>query len=224
MIGRAFIRAFERGPIRDVDSEARSQSIAILALGATAGIVMGAALGYFLFRWHPFLGALVLGIPFALAIWGTTETIVRTFGGVAGQLYTPSGTSTPYLGELSQEETLIVRGRLEEAVEALEARSRDHPLDPRAPLRLAELYRDEIGDLVAAAAWFRRAAAVPGIGREAERAILRELVEMCRDRLGRPELAAPALRRAADVHAGDRLGHWARLELRALRDARSAAG
>ncbi|MDH3732384.1 MAG: hypothetical protein OEU54_02575 [Gemmatimonadota bacterium] len=222
MIGRHFMRLFERGPIRDVDSEGRSQTIGILALGSMAGIVMGAALGFLLFRWNPLIGAIVLGIPFASGIWASTEFIVRNAGVVAGQIYTPSGGSTPYLGELSQEETLIIRGLLDEAVEALEARARDHPNDPRAPLRLAELHRDETRDLVEAAAWFRRAAAVPGIGRDAQRQILRELVELCRDRLGRPELAAPALRRAADVHAGDRLGHWATSELRALREAGEA--
>jgi len=132
-------------------------------------------------------------------------------------LYTPSGDSTPYRGQLSQEETLIVRGRLEDAIEALSARARDFPDDPRPRLRLAELYRDEIGDLVEAVAWFRRTAAVPGIGLESERQVLREIVEICRDRLGRPELAAPALRRAADLHAGDRLGNWARQELKTLR-------
>lgn len=218
MIGRRILGILQReGPIRDIDSEGRSQAVGILALGSIAGIVIGAALGYFLFRWNLFLGALVLGVPFAAGIWAVTEGIVRTSGRFARELFTPSGASTPYEGELSQEETLIVRGRLDEAVEALTARAKDHPNDPRPPLRLAELYRDDLGDLVEAAGWFRRAAAVPGIGRDAERQILRELVEMCRHRLGRPELAAPALRRAADLHAGDRLGHWATSQLRDLR-------
>lgn len=218
MIGRRILGILQRErPIRDIDSEGRSQAVGILALGSMAGIVMGAALGYFLFRWNLFLGALVLGVPFAAGIWAVTEGVVRTSGRFAGQLFTPSGASTPYEGELSQEETLIVRGRLDEAVEALTARAKDHPNDPRPPLRLAELYRDDVGDLVEAAGWFRRAAAVPGIGHDAERQVLRELVEMCRDRLGRPELAGPALRRAADVHAGDRLGHWAASQLRELR-------
>jgi hypothetical protein len=218
LIGRRILGVLQRDrSIRDVDSESSSQAVGILALGSMAGIVMGAALGYFLFRWNIFVGALLLGVPFALGIWAATEALVRMSGGLAGQLFTPSGKSTPYLGELSQEETLVVRGQIDEAVEALTARARDHPADPRAPLRLAEIHRDETGDLVEAAAWFRRAAAVPGIGRDAERQILRELIEMCRDRLGRPELAAPALRRASELHAGDRLGHWATTELRKLR-------
>jgi len=84
---------------------------------------------------------------------------------------------------------------------------------------LAELYRDELDDLEQAAVWYRRAAAVPGIGRDAERHILRALVELCRDRIGRPELAAPALSRAAKLHAGDRLGHWANQELNLIKRA-----
>jgi hypothetical protein len=212
------LERFRRGPIRDVDSGARSQTIAILALGSMAGIIMGSALGYFLFRWHLLIGAVVLGGPFVFGIWGLTQLLVSGAGGVAGQLFTPTGSSTPYQGDLSQEETLIVRGRLDEAIEALSARAYDRPDDPRPRVRLAELYRDEVGDLVEAAAWFRRAAAVPGIGVEGERQVLRELVELCRDRLGQPELAAPALRRAADLHKGDRLGNWARSELRSLRD------
>ena len=218
MIGRRIMDVLQRDrPLRDVDSESQSQAVAILALGSMAGIVMGAALGYFLCRWNLFIGAILLGIPFALGIWAVTELMVRTSGRVAGELFTPSGGSTPYSGDLSREETLIVRGRLDEAIEALTARALEHPDDPRPPIRLAELYRDERGDLVEAAAWFRRAAAVPGIGRDAERQLLRELVELCRDRLGRPELATPALRRAADLHAGDRLGHWAGKELATLK-------
>jgi hypothetical protein len=204
--------------MRDVDSAAQSQAFATVALGSMAGLILGAALGYFLFRWNLILGALVLGVPFVFAIWGVTEFMASRAGAVAGALYAPTGNSTPVRGELSQEETLIVRGQLEEAIEALSTRARDHPDDPRPRLRLAELYRDEVGDLVEAVAWFRRTAAVPGIGLESERQVLREIVELSRDRLGRPALAAPALRRAADLHRGDRLGNWARQELKALRE------
>jgi len=204
-------------PARDVDSQARSQAIAILALGAGAGLLMGMALGYLLTRWNPLLCMLVFGVPLAGLIWAMTHVIVESSGFAASRFYTPTGKSTPFHGELSREETLIVRGRLEEAIEALVARAAAEPRDPRPRVRLAELYRDEIRDLDASAAWYRRAAAVPGLAPDNARHILRELLELSKNRLGRPEVALPALRRAAELHAGSRLGVWANQEIRAIR-------
>lgn len=208
-------------PARDVDSQARSQAIAILAVGGGAGLLMGMALGYLLTRWNPFLCMLVFGVPLAGLIWGMTHAMVESAGLAARRFYTPTGASTPFRGDLSQEETLIVRGLRAEAIEALTARAREDPGDPRPRLRLAELYRDEIGDLEEAAAWLRRTAAVPGLSLESERHVLRELIELCTDRIGRPELALPALGRTADRHRGNRLGIWAARE---MRDIRAGAG
>lgn len=184
-------------------------------------MVMGAALGYLLFRWNVFLGALVMGLPLAGLMWAMAHRFVERGGAISAVLHTPSGEQTPYPGSLSREEALIAGGRLEDAVVALAEAAAEAPGDARPPLRLAELYRDDLGRPEEAVAWFRRAAAVPGLRPEEERHILLELLELCRA-LGEPRLAAPALARTVELRAGSRVGIWARQELRRIRGEGSA--
>ena len=203
-------------PLRDVDSVRHVEQLRIVEW-SLVGLPMGGALAVLLFDTSVLIGTLTVGPIVSLCIWVILRSIVTASGVAAAQLFTPSGRSTPFGGALSREETLIVRGRLEEAIEALIARAMEDPRDPRPRVRLAELYRDELRDLEESAVWYRRAAAVPGLSPDSARQVLRELLELCRDRLGRPEMALPALRRAADLHAGSRLGVWAGQEIRAIR-------
>lgn len=203
-------------PLRDFDSAHRAEEM-VVAAWSLVGLPIGGALAVLLFDSSYWVGILTVGPLVSLAIWTIARTLVSRSGVAAAQLFTPGGESTPFRGDLSQEETLAVRGRLADAIEALTARATDHPNDPRPRLRLAELYRDEIRDFEEAAAWYRRAAAVPGLAPDNARQVLRELLELCKDRLGRPEAALPALRMAADRHAGSRLGVWAGQEIRAIR-------
>lgn len=208
------MRGFGRPPAGE-DGAERSELVVIGLLCGGSALVLGAALG-FLFGWSLIRGAFVLGIPMAFASTGLAYFIVSRAGAVAGGLHTPGG-GPPRRAALSGYEALIVAGRFEDAVIALTDASAEYPDDPRPALMLAELYRDDLGEFEKAAAWFRRAAAVPKLSMDGERQILRALVELCCDKTDRPELAAPALSRAASLHAGDRLGHWAQQELRALR-------
>ncbi|MDX1578120.1 MAG: hypothetical protein R3266_06535 [Gemmatimonadota bacterium] len=204
-------------PQREVDLAERTERLTIGISAAVAGLAAGAALGFFLFRWPPLAGALVFGLPCGLVAFAVAYLLVEGSGRVVGGLHSPSG--SPRRTELSREEALIVAGRYEEAAAALVEAAKRDPKDPRPLLRLAELYRDEIGDYEAAVAWYRRAAALPGLSVESQRMLLRELIELCRDRMNRPELAAPALARTAQLHEGDRLGHWARAQLREIKGA-----
>lgn len=215
------MRLLRPRPLRDGDSVATTQAIAILALGGMACLVMGGALGYFLFRrsvlLSALLGAVVFGIPLALVMWLITHSIVEGSGLVAGGLFHPRAERFAMRRDLSREESLIVTGRHDEAVEALMAAAAADPDDPRPAWRLAELHRDELDRPGEAVAWLRRAAAVPGLTPREEREILRALVDVARARIGDPRLAAPALARAAERRAGTRIGIWATQELLRIR-------
>lgn len=204
-------------PILRVDDVEGPTFVVIAFFNVIIGIIFGGALGFFLYRRIVF-GVLVLGPPIAIIGFLITWFIVERSGAAARGLHTPSGDSTPSRSELSRETALLVAERFDEAIEALTAAGERDPTDVRPPLMIAELYRDRMERPEEAVAWFRRAAAVPALTLETERMILRDLVELC-VKLERPELAAPALSRAASVHEGDRLGHWARQELKAIKDA-----
>ncbi len=211
-----------RKTLRDVDSAEQVLLLQLVSFSVLLGLGAGAAIGFLVYRWHPLMGALVLGGPCAIVAFAVAQFVVGRAGKMAWGLHFPTGESTPQSQGLSREEALIVAGRAEDAAVALIEAADRYPEDPRPLVMLAELYRDQLDDLEKAAAWYRKAAAVPGIGRDSERQILRTLVELCRDRIGRPELAAPALSRAARLHAGDRLGHWAGRELRLIKEAMKA--
>lgn len=208
-------------PLRDGDSVVTTRAIAILALGGMACLVMGGALGYFLFRGSLFLsallGAVVFGIPLVMLMWLTTHLIVEASGVVAGGLFNPTAERFAMRRDLSREESLIAAGRHDEAVEALMAAAAADPEDPRPAWRLAELFRDELDRPREAIAWMRRAAGVPGLRPREEREILRALVDVARGRIGDPRLAGPALARAAETRAGTPVGIWARQELLRIR-------
>jgi tetratricopeptide (TPR) repeat protein len=204
-------------PAFEIDDVERSEIILIAVPTFGVGLILGGALGFFLFR-RILFGVFVLGIPMGAIAFAITYFIVERSGVAAGVLHTPSGASTPSRSELSRETSLIVAERFEEAIEALTEASARDPADARPPLMIAELYRDRMKQPEEAVPWLRRAAAMPGLALETERMILRDLVELCRNTLERPELATPALARAASAHDGDRLGHWARQELKEIKE------
>lgn len=203
-------------PILRVDDVEGPTFVIIGLFNVGIGIIFGGALGFFLYR-NIVFGVLVLGPPIAIVGFLITWFIVERSGVAARGLHTPSGDGTPGRSELSRETALVVAERFDEAVDALMIAGERDPTDVRPPLMIAELFRDRMERPEEAVPWLRRAAAVPGLALETERMILRDLVELC-VKIDRPELASPALSRAASVHGGDRLGHWARQELRAIKE------
>lgn len=205
-----------RKPLRDVDHSVQSELIYILSITGMIGLFFGALVGMTAFDLDPLAGAVRIGIPMAAFMAAIAYFIVDRSGTAARALHEPSGASTPHQHEFSREQALLVSGQYEEAAAALVDACDRFPKDARPRVMLAELYRDEFDDMEEAVAWYRRASSVPGITVDMERQVLRTLVELC-DRIGRSELAMPPLSRAAELHAGDRLGHWARKELRRIK-------
>ncbi|MCG6956471.1 MAG: tetratricopeptide repeat protein [Gemmatimonadetes bacterium] len=202
------------GVARSTDATDRTGLLWSVIAGAL-GMVMGGLLGVFLVATGApaWVGALS---PFAMA--ALTVGIVRAVVGggarVAGTIYNPTGSATPRRKEYSGAESLAAQGRLEDAITAFELAVAEDPGDPWPYLRVARIYRDQLGRFEDAARWFRRAlreaTACPVLAR-------RELVELYVHRMKEPGKAAPLLARMADELVGTPEGEWAAEELREVK-------
>jgi len=143
--------------------------------------------------------------------------ILRGAGNVGSTLYSPSGRSTPRKKEYSLAESLAVRGRYDEAVNAYEAATREDPSDPTPYLRAARIQRDRLGDCDQAARWFKRALEQSEMHSGLVMLTRKELVELYEVQMAQPGRAAPLLARIAEESAGTPGGDWAASELRRIK-------
>jgi hypothetical protein len=160
------------------------------------------------------VGGAIVGAAF---VGFGTLFLAERGGRIGASVYLSGGSSTPAVNEHSRADALAARGLYGAAVAELERCAADDPEDVDARLRLARLHRDRLDDPEVAAAWFRRAAAVPNIPVGLDPQGARELYELCTRRLNAPEAAAPHLARFADRHAGTPNGEWARRTLAAIK-------
>ena len=114
-------------------------------------------------------------------------------GAVAGNIYNPTGESTPPRREYSQAESLVKRGLYAEAADAYELHTAEFPDDPEPCLRLARLYRDAIGRYDEAVTWMERAGQTGGLTSGQELMIIQELVELYTQKLRQPRKAITEL-------------------------------
>ena len=155
----------------------------------------------------------------AMALLGWSVSSFGTFGvlafaGRAGQLlYSPSGKSTPSKQEYSFAESLVARGRFQEAVDAFTDIVASGTSDPTPYLRIARVYRDELRQHDDAARWFKKAIMDSSMHSGLLALTARELVELCAAKLEDPARAAPTLAWIAERHAGTEQGEWAASEL-----------
>jgi tetratricopeptide (TPR) repeat protein len=157
----------------------------------------------------------------AFAYFGSLAMAEYT-GRVGATLYFASGRSTRGRREYSLAESLIVRGRLDDALRELERAAARYPDDPEPPLRLARLLRDRCARPDDAVRWFRAAIERSRADAGVEVGALREIIEIYTHVLRTPPRALPYLARLAERHAGTTAAEWARREMaeirRSLRD------
>ncbi len=206
------------GAKRDVDQAARGIRLQA-AVWSGAGFVMGGLLGVFGVRqlgWPLWVAALG---PFVMAalVYGTALFIVNRAGAAVQVLYAPSGRSTPRRSEHSRAEALVQRGEFEDAISLLELAVADDPGEPTPYLRIARIYRDDLGRLEDAERWFRRALREADLPAGLRTLATRELVDLYTIRMSRPEKAAPLLARLAEEAQGSPEGEWAARELREIK-------
>lgn len=195
---------------KDTDStdliyKMRSAPFAILF----GGLTFGSAVGVAHVRWYI---ALLAAVAVFCAILFLPTLMANRAGEAGAAIYTPSGHSTPPLREYSLAESLVARGKYDEAAEAYGLLADDYPYDPEPPLRYGRLLRDKMMRFEDAAAWFKRALAVEEIHEATEVATSRELIELFTHKLRAPERALPYLAKLPEKYPENPAAAWARQE------------
>ncbi len=186
------------------------QRFNLVVLGICAGLA-GAGLAYVVF--HSVLVALLVAVPAGIGGARMPELIGRTVAAV----FLPSGRTTPPPAGHSQARALVAQGHLDAALAAYESTVAEDPGDPQPYIDVARLYRDRLDRPAEALAWFRRAAAATRLTPAHDALVVRELTELCVDRLHQPLRAAPELARLARSRPDALEGQWARRELDRIR-------
>ncbi|MCH8138190.1 MAG: hypothetical protein IH926_04425 [Proteobacteria bacterium] len=144
--------------------------------------------------------------------------LIGSATGTAKGLYNPSGSATPHKKEYSFPESLAMRGLYDAAISAFElVIVEEKSTDPTPFLRIARIYRDDIQRYEDAARWFNRALRESDMHTGLQSLVRKELVELYRVRLDKPQKAAPMLARIAEDMEGTPDGEWAAQELRDIK-------
>lgn len=185
----------------------RVRSLRIYVLAAMGGGVMGFIAGVMV--GHPILG-FFLGTA---TVAGVVRLVMEVAGSGATLLYNPSGKSTPHKKEFSYALALVHQRRFDDALAAMESDIAQNPSDPEAYLLLGRILRRDMNRYHDAIAVLRRAQRTAQLNTGQELLVRREVVEICRDDLGLPELGAPELAQLVEAYGGRPEGVWARDEL-----------
>jgi hypothetical protein len=182
----------------------------LVVLGIGGGIA-AAGLAYVVF--HSLLVAALVAVPAGFGVSRLPDVIGRT----VAAFFFPSGRTTPPPAGHSQARALAVQGHLDAALAVYETTIAEDPGDPQPYIDVARLYRDRLERPADALAWFRRAAAAARLTPAHDALIVRELTELCVDRLKQPLRAAPELARLARSRPDALEGQWACRELDRIR-------
>jgi hypothetical protein len=153
---------------------------------------------------------------FCVAFFGSLA-LGEWLGRAASGGFFSSGKSTAGKREYSLVESMIARGRFDEAIVEMERASLRYPEDVTPPLRLARLLRDNCERPDDAVHWFRTAAARCEDDAGMEIGILRELIEVHTHVLRTPRRALPDLARLASRHGDTAAGKRARSQMAEIR-------
>ena len=144
--------------------------------------------GYFAL-WTVLAGVAAGAVVFAFAC-GMSQAAGNTWKWVA-----VDGTSTPYQEQYSREQSLVMQGRVDDALASFEAIIRDDPAAVTARIRAAELYDRERGNAPRAAELFREAQCIESCSIGERVYIAHRLVDLYTGTLNQPGRALVELRR-----------------------------
>ena len=188
-----------------------------LRSGAYGLMMLGmCTLGATLAGLPPILG-LAAGLVASVAVYFGSLFIADRSGSIGASVYGTSGSSTPSLREYSLADSLVARGRYDEAAEAYQLLSEDFPADAEPRLRHARLLRDKSARYEDAALILKQTLSIPALKPETELAVLRELVELFTHKLKQPTRALPYLARIVEKHGDGATGQWARAEAKEIK-------
>lgn len=165
--------------------------------------------------------AFPLGIlAFAATVAGSAALAMGiAHGSAAGAtaFLLPSGGGTPSVKDYSYEKSLLARGRVDEAVAALNAHLAARPDDPVLCLLLADTCAREAGDPARAAELFAHVRRIPGAGNAADYRATTRLIDLYLGPLDDPTRAAAELEWMRTRHAGTEGARHAETALKNLR-------
>jgi hypothetical protein len=182
--------------LKDVDSA----DLAVRLKAAVWAFAVGVAFGGFaglkvaeMRGWNPWLTALVGFVVVSSLVYGLAIWITMRGSDVAQTIYNPSGGSTPYKEQYSYAQSLVVRGRFQDAAAAYELHAIENPAEPEPYLHLARLYRDKLQQYDDALTWFRRARTDASLGPGQELYVIQEIIDLYIHNLRTPRKAIPEL-------------------------------
>lgn len=206
------------GHLKDVDAAERIYRLKALAWGLFAGLgglpvgaLIAAKVGG-----NPLLFAALGFILPILAALGMSEIASRSAGRAVQALYNPRGTAVRR--EYSQADSLVARGKYEDAAAAYEVACLEYPDDPEPYFRLARLLRDHLERYDEAISWFERARAESRLKGLQGLVISQELIELYIHKLRTPRKAIPELMRLCQRYRGTPAAEAAQRELAAMRE------
>ncbi|HEU4559014.1 MAG TPA: hypothetical protein VFS20_14235 [Longimicrobium sp.] len=191
----------------------RSLPVASLVAGLTFllltkfGIVVAAA--------GAALAFVVAGALTFAAVLGMSGAASRA----AMSFVAPSGSSTPSPDDYSQIKSLLVRGKIAEAITELDVQLRLRPADPALCLFAADVAARQARDPRAAEQLYLRVRGMEGVSREQDYAATNRLIDLYMGPLDDPTRAAAELERMRTRHPDTTAATHAEKTLRQLRDA-----
>jgi hypothetical protein len=192
----------------------RAGGYALLVAGLTSAVLL-LELGR-----HPWVFAVgaAVGVVTALA----TLLVARLAGG-AWRHFLMGGSSTPYREQFSALDSLVMRGRADEALASLERLLLEQPTAVDVRIKAAELYARERHEYRRAAELFWEAQKLPSITSGQDVYVTNRLVDLLTGPLEVPGRSLVELRRLIERHDGTSAADSARAALRTIK-ARLNAG
>jgi len=166
--------------------------------------------------WQNLLFALVGGVLIGVAVAKVPVMIGET-AGKGASVVVAGGSTTPYTEQYSYQQTLVMQGRLDEALSTYEAIIAEPGSTCDVRIRAAELYAREANKPQRAAELFKEVTRDPRctVGEEVYSA--NRLADLYNGPLGQPGRALVELRRLADRYPNSVIGERARQALRSLK-------
>ena len=149
--------------------------------------------------------------------------VANSVGGAWKQLMA-DGSRTPYVEQYSQQQALVMQGRLDEALDSFESVIKEKPDTVEARIRAAELYTREKKNHHRAMELLRDAQRLPTIAVGQDVYVSHRLVDLFTGPLNEPGRALVELRRLIERHPGSAAAEQARKALAELKARYVASG
>ncbi|MDE3151683.1 MAG: hypothetical protein KGL93_05500 [Gemmatimonadota bacterium] len=165
-------------------------------------------------------------VPLAMAVYYVVGLVVMTTvavqlprpaSAVAEFYLAPTGASTPYEEQFSQEQALVMQGRVREALASFEARIAADATGIAVRIRAADLYAGPGGDPARAAQLFREAQRLPDLRSGDDVYVGNRLADLYLGPLQQPARALVELRRLLDRYPDSRIAPQLRQAIASLK-------